>query len=180
MINQSPTIKLSPMTDLPPVDAESMLLELGAGENGFMGTPVGIGKTTLLEYIEDRSAQSKGENLPEDWVPSSTYWIVADGHAAGLLRLRHYLNDALRHKGGHIGYYVRPSYRGQGIATQGLAQALPLAKALGEPRIMLTTNPQNPASIAVIEANGGQLEATVEDPSNGAEAPETILQFWIT
>lgn len=181
MNSQTPTITLLSLGDTPPSDAEGMLLELGAGENGFAGTSVGMGEATLLEYVEACRAQSRGENIREGWVPSTTYWILADGKSAGLLRLRHYLNTELRHKGGHIGYYVRPAYRGKGAAKQALALALPHAKALGETRVMLTTNPDNLGSIKVIEANGGALLARViGDKAHGDSAPPAIiLQYWI-
>jgi len=178
---KAPDISLLSIAHSPPLDAESMLLELGNGDSGFAGTPVGTGEATLDEFIEHCRAQAQGQNLSEGWVPSTTHWIVVDRKAAGLLRLRHYLNDALRRKGGHIGYYVRPTCRGRGVATQSLALALPLAKALGEARVLLTTNPTNTHSIRVIEANGGALAATLNEQtdSNQSTTTETILQYWI-
>jgi len=170
---KAPDISLLSIVNPPPPDAQNMLLELGTGDSGFAGTPVGTGEATLAEFIEHCREQAQGHNLSEGWVPSTTHWIVLDGKAAGLLRLRHYLNAALRRKGGHIGYYVRPACRGLGVATQSLALALPLAKALGEPRVLLTTNPSNIHSMRVIEANGGTLTATLQ------EQAETILQYWI-
>ncbi len=181
MTRKAAAINLLSMDNPPPPDAEGMLLELGSGDSGFSGTPVSTGDATFREFIEHCRAQAIGQNLSEGWVPNTTYWIVVDGKAAGLLRLRHYLNDALRHKGGHIGYYVRPTCRGRGAATQSLALALPLAKALGQTRVMLTTNPSNTHSIRVIEANGGTLTATLNEQSdnNGSVTTETILQYWI-
>lgn len=179
MTNPTPIIALVPPSDEPPQDAQAMLLELGDGESGFSGTPVGSGDATLQDYVTITREQARGENIPEGWVPSTAYWITLNGKAAGLLRLRHYLNEALRHKGGHIGYYVRPSCRGKGIAKQGLALALPHARALGETRVMLTTNPANIHSRKVIEAVGGTLAATVTDQDSNTGATATVLQFWI-
>ena len=168
-------VELLSINETPPADAEGMLLELGSGENGFGGSPVGTGEMTLSEYVLERRASSRGENLAPGWVPQTTYWILVDGKSAGLLRLRHYLNESLRHKGGHIGYYVRPAFRRQGVAAAALKLALPLAAALGETSVMLTTNPGNTGSIRVIEANGGRLEAEVPDHETG----DIILRYWI-
>ena len=69
-----------------------------------------------------------------------------------------YLNDKLRERGGHIGYYIRPSQRGKGYATQALRLALQELKQLGEDRAMLSTDMTNLPSRRVIEANGGVLD----------------------
>jgi len=169
----NPNVELRSVNDSPPADAEGMLLELGNGESGFAGTPVGTGELTLGEFVDERRASSRGESLAPGWVPQTTYWILANGHCAGLLRLRHYLNEALRQKGGHIGYYVRSEWRGQHVASRALALALPLARAHGEHNVMLTTSPDNLASQRVIEANGGVCRAEVID------GDDTILQYWI-
>ena len=67
------------------------------------------------------------------------------------------LNNALRVEGGHIGYDTVPSFRCRGVATEMLRQALPVARALGLPSVLLTCDDTNAASIRVIERNGGSL-----------------------
>jgi predicted acetyltransferase len=95
-------------------------------------------------------------------VPSTTLWLVEHGEGGergdeflGRLSIRHALNDALRVIGGHIGYEVRPSRRGQGLGTLMLALALPRAKALGVDPAMLTCDADNDASWRMIERAGG-------------------------
>ena len=57
-------------------------------------------------------------------------WFVDGVDWLGRLSIRHHLTPALTEIGGHIGYYVRPSARRQGYATQMLTQSLPIAAAL--------------------------------------------------
>jgi predicted acetyltransferase len=109
-------------------------------------------------------------------VPSTHLWAVADGAFVGRVSIRHELNDALRAEGGHVGYDTVPSFRGRGVATEMLRQALPVARALGLTEVLLTCDDTNAASIRVIERNGGSLRET------RALAPCKPLKryYWIT
>ena len=91
-------------------------------------------------------------------VPETILWAVEGGEFVGKLGLRHELNDALRVMGGHIGYDTVPAFRGRGVATFLLREALPLARGLGLKKVLLTCDDTNLASIRVIEKNGGILE----------------------
>lgn len=91
-------------------------------------------------------------------VPETVLWGIHGGMFAGKLGIRHELNDALRLMGGHIGYDTVPSFRRRGVATAMLREALPMARALGLKKALLTCDDTNLASIRVIEKNGGVLE----------------------
>jgi predicted acetyltransferase len=60
--------------------------------------------------------------------------------------------------GGHIGYGIRPSARGRGLATWALRSALPHASELRLEKVLITCNDTNLASARVIEKAGGVLE----------------------
>lgn len=108
-------------------------------------------------------------------VPATHLWAVAEEQFVGRISIRHELNDALRVKGGHIGYDTVPSWRGRGVAREMLRQALPVARMLGLSEVLLTCNDTNAASIRVIERNGGSLRETrVLDPSRPAKR-----YYWI-
>lgn len=79
-----------------------------------------------------------------------------DGRIVGTIRVRHALTEALWQNGGNIGYEVRPSLRNHGYATRMLALALDEARALGLRWVLLTVDPDNAASVRVIEKNGGR------------------------
>ena len=98
-------------------------------------------------------------------VPETILWYVEGDEFLGSVHLRHWLNDALAAWGGHVGYAVRPSAQGRGYATIMLAGMLDHARARGDlDRVMLTVNVKNPASIRVIEKNGGVLQDTIPHP----------------
>ena len=168
-------ITLEAFSNSAPAGASELLLELGAGEAGFGGTEFGRGEMSLAAYLQHTSGEINATNLPAGRVPQTTFWILDDQRAVGLLRMRHRLNDYTRVSGGHIGYYVRPSARRQGLATQALALALQEIVQLGVRSVMLTTNPDNLGSIRVIEENGGVLKAQL--PTQ--DGSDTINQYWI-
>lgn len=96
-----------------------------------------------------------GADLPTDRVPATTRWAEVDGQIVGFAHLRHELNDALRHHGGHVGYSVRPSRRREGIATAILAAVLAEAGGRGIDPVMLCCRVDNEVSRHIIEAAGG-------------------------
>lgn len=99
---------------------------------------------------------------PEGWVPCTYLWLVEGEEFLGSLAIRHTLTEYLLEEGGHIGYSIRPSARGQGHATRALHDAVPVARTLGIDRILVTCSEDNAASRAVIEKNGGVYEDTRE------------------
>lgn len=122
------------------------------------------------EWLGSNQNHEMGINLPEGWVPDIQLVAFAkDGKAVGFLNLRLHLNDYLLEEGGHIGYSIRPSERGKGYAKEALRQGLQVAKEKNIYRALVTCSTENPASRAVILANGGKLE----DVRNGTE------RYWI-
>ncbi|WP_323791491.1 GNAT family N-acetyltransferase [Nocardioides sp.] len=69
-----------------------------------------------------------------------------------------HLTSFLLDTGGHIGYFVRPSRRGEGHAGRALGLALDHAADLGLRRVLLTCDRDNEASRRTIESAGGDLE----------------------
>jgi len=112
-----------------------------------------------------------GQLLDEETTPASpahvtcTYrWLVEGDEYLGTIALRHELNDFLRETGGHVGYGVRPSARGRGLAAEALARVVVLAAERGMPELLVTCEVTNPASRRTIERVGGRLQDEVTDP----------------
>ena len=122
------------------------------------------------DWLENNQNQEMGINLPEGWVPAIQLVAFSEkGQALGFLNLRLRLSDYLLEVGGHIGYSIRPSERGKGYAKKTLRQGLKVAKEKNIKRTLVTCSVNNPASRAVILANGGLLE----DVRDGVE------RYWI-
>jgi len=122
------------------------------------------------EWLESNRDMEMGLGIPEGWVPAVQLVAFAkDGQAVGFLNLRLRLSDYLLEEGGHIGYSIRPSKRSKGYAKEALRQGLQVAKEKNIQRALVTCSMDNPASRAVILANGGQLE----NVRNGTE------RYWI-
>ena len=122
------------------------------------------------EWLESNQNHEMGINLPEGWVPDTQLVAFSrDGQAVGFLNLRLRLSDFLLEEGGHIGYSIRLSERGKGYAKESLRQGLQIAKEKNIKRALVTCSTENPASRAVILANGG----VYENVRNGTE------RYWI-
>ena len=110
-------------------------------------------------------------------VPSNMYLAVRkrDGKIVGMIDLRHHINHpVLGTWGGHCGYSVRPSERGNGYAKEMLRLNLFNAKTLGIPKLLITCDEKNKASEKTILANGGIYEKTID--VDGSK----IKRFWIS
>lgn len=94
----------------------------------------------------------------EGRVHADYWWIVEETTYLGAITLRHGLNDFLLRAGGHIGYGLRPSARGQGLAAWALRSILPRAQELRLDRVLVTCEDSNLASARTIEKAGGVLE----------------------
>ena len=122
------------------------------------------------DWLETNMQKEMGINLPENRVPSIQFVLFDDvGRALGFLNLRLRLNEGLLNYAGHIGYSIRLSERGKGYAKETLRQGLQVAKEKNIKKALVTCSVNNPASRAVILANGGILE----DVRNGVE------RYWI-
>ena len=122
------------------------------------------------EWLEGNRNKEMGINLPENRVPSIQFVSFDDvGRALGFLNLRLRLNEGLLNYAGNLGYSIRPSERGKGYAKETLRQGLQVAREKNIKKALVTCSVNNPASRAVILANGGLLE----DVRNGVE------RYWI-
>ncbi|MET3208729.1 UNVERIFIED_CONTAM: putative acetyltransferase [Paenibacillus sp. PvR008] len=126
----------------------------------------------LLTFL---SNQENGIDLLEGWVKTSTYWLVtANEQVVGAVNIRHKLNESLLNAGGHIGYGIRPSARGNSYAVTMLALALEKAKELGISRALVVCDSDNIASQKTILRNGG-----MPDWDYVEEDGKRMNRFWI-
>lgn len=133
--------------------------DLPKDENGFTNPDFQISRKNfeekaLLSYIN----QSKGNDLPEGYVPCTTYFLWDNDEIVGLFRIRHHLNEFLRTGAGHIGYGIGKKYRGKGYATEGLRLTIEKAwTIIPEDEIYMSVHKDNPASLKVQQKNGAYI-----------------------
>lgn len=110
----------------------------------------------------------------KNFVKHTTFWLINHcNKLVGITNIRHELNDHLKVAGGHIGFGIRPSYRGRGFGNIILKLALVEAKKLGITDVLVTCDQDNLGSIKVIENNRGKTKE--EDIFEGTP----IYRFWI-
>ncbi len=136
----------------------------GAHEDGF-----GLAHDDDVETPEGFSAWvGRLRALPS----ARMWWIVEGDDVLGGVALRTETNDKIQRLG-HVGYGVRPSARGRGVATWALGAVLLHARSRGLRRVLLVCRDDNVESIKVIERCAGVLEGIV------LEGHDPVRRYWI-
>ena len=136
----------------------------------------GSGSLNQYENYEDWLDKTEKEihNKNPNLVPATVYFAIHNGKIVGTIQIRHYLNETLLIRGGHIGYGVRPSERRKGYATKMLKLALDECKKLNITKALVTCDKNNIASSKTIQKCGGVLENEFIDDGGGI-----TLRYWI-
>ncbi|NLK45338.1 MAG: GNAT family N-acetyltransferase [Treponema sp.] len=136
-----------------------------ADENGFINTNAGMDFETFKQKgLPGMIAASKGEGLPEGYVPETFYflWFEDDESSepviVGEFRLRHNLTPSLEKGSGHVGQFIGKDFRGRGFCTEGLRLLVEEAKKIvPENELYLHCNLDNQSSLRVMLKNGGVI-----------------------
>lgn len=113
---------------------------------------------------------ANGINLPEGYVPSTTLWLVENNELIGVTNLRHFLNENIKHCGGHIGLGIRPSYRGKGMGNLLMKLSIEKLFDMNVNELHIHCYKQNLASAKAIKTNGGILHSELHLSSSKDEA----------
>lgn len=163
---------------LPAPEHETAAMDFAAefracGEPRIHGSAGLHNETDYSAWLKKLELWKNPALLPVGRTVSSTFFAMHEGQIVGIIDVRHELNDELLLHGGHIGYSVRPSKRGKGIATRMLSLALDFCRKLGIERALLTCDKSNPASARVMIKNGAVLENEIVQDS------ELLQRYWI-
>ncbi len=167
-----PDLRLRPLIDGDEVEALAAHAELAADDFSFLLDHDAA--RPWVEHVQLHRRMRCGVDLPPDRVRGAFLLATVGDAVIGRVSVRFELNEWLAHQGGHIGYGIRPGRRGQGYATEVLRQALVVARSEGVGAALLTCDPHNEASAAVIVRNGG-----VEDKPHTDATGKTVRRFWI-
>lgn len=131
-------------------------------------------------YIQTTIDHRNGKNLPDGWVPSTTWWLINNGKFIGHVNIRHKLAPKLMKVGGNIGYAVRTSERKKGYGTEILRLALEKAREMEMKRVMITCDDNNVGSFKIIEKNGGVLDELYKcEKSVAGQFHGMVRRYWI-
>lgn len=167
-----PDLRLRPLND--DDEAEALVAHTELAADGFSFLLDHDAARPWAEHVQLYRRLRRGVDLPADRVRGAFLLATMADEVVGRVSLRFELNDWLATQGGHIGYGIRPGWRGQGYGTEVLRQALVVARSEGVGAALLTCDPANMASAAVIFHNGG-----VEDEPHTDAAGTTKRRFWI-
>ena len=138
--------------------------DIPANENGFTNDYSGISRQNFESVaLPNLINYSRGQNLPEGYVPETFFFLWKEDEIIGQFRVRHHLCESLRTGAGHIGYYIKPEFRGRGYGTEGLRLTLEVAcTIIPEDEFYLRVNKDNPASLKAMLKNGGYIHSEDE------------------
>lgn len=136
----------------------------------------GLDNLSVPEWLALLKRKSARATCPEGLVPDSTFLCIraADNAVVGMVSIRHELNGYLENYGGHVGYSIHPNERGKGYGKAQFALALLECRALGLNAVLLTCEPGNLASRAIILSQGGVLEDSRTRPDG-----KTFERYWV-
>lgn len=135
--------------------------ELGAEER--YPFPMDFDHSDFSALLDRLESFRTGVDLPDGFVPSTTYWLVEKEELVGVSSLRHVLNERLRHAGGHIGLGIRPTFRGKRLGECLLRLTIEKAGQLGIQTVHVHCHKHNEPSARMIRENGGRLDSEIEE-----------------
>lgn len=129
------------------------------GDDHYYFNKYKMGLEDFHEYIKCLHNYSKGIDLQQGYVQTSSFWLIHSDEVVGVARVRHENQEF----SGHIGYDVAPCYRNKGYGSEILKLALKEAYKIGIKEAIVTCNIENIASKKIIEKQNGKLLETIFD-----------------
>lgn len=137
--------------------------------------------TGFLNSMDDSDAKGRPVRLPDGSevprLPGIKRWIWDEGFCGTIgLRWQPGRADLPPHCLGHIGYAIVPWRRNEGLATRALREILPYARSVGLAYVDLSADPENHASIRVMEKAGARFVETITTPAALGARPNGLYR----
>jgi predicted acetyltransferase len=113
----------------------------------------------------DRYLEADSER---EWLPTYHFNMMRAGlsEVIGSINLRIGNPERVILYRGHIGYSVKPEYRGHHFAARSVRLLMPLAAAHGLNPVWITCDPDNLSSRRTCELAGAELVETIDVPAD--------------
>ena len=136
-----------------------MLQGILAVENGFTNPAYNLSFEEYKIWLQDMINHSKGIDLPEGWIPYTTYILYINDIPVGYGRIRHSSSDYLETVvgAGNLGYGISKEHRGKGYGNILFSELLKKCKAYGYNEIKLFPLKSNKATVKIMLNNGGKI-----------------------
>ena len=136
-----------------------MLQRISDGENGFSNPVYHLSYEAYKEWLKKEDDISKGINLPEGWIPATTYFLYIDDVPVGYGRVRHSSSEYLENVigAGNLGYGIAEPYRGKGFGGILFEELLKKCKGIGYKEINLFPLKSNTPTVKIMLKNGGEI-----------------------
>ncbi len=136
-----------------------MLQNIPAVENGFTNPAYDLSYDEYKDWLRITDNNSRGIDLPDGWIPYTTYVLYVDDAPVGYGRVRHSSSEYLETVvgAGNLGYGIARGYRGKGYGGILFKELLKKCKEIGYKEIKLFPMKNNTASVSIMLKNGGQI-----------------------
>lgn len=149
------------------IDEYNMLQCIDKAEYGFTNDVYGMSYDEYKNWLIRESDISNSRNLPENWIPQTTYFLYVDTQPVGIARIRHHSSDYLENQGvGNFGYGIAKPHRGKGYGNILFLSVLKKCKNLGYSKIKSFVHIENIASNKIFMSNGATFLGTFHEEKN--------------
>ena len=143
-------------------DCYELLQNIGRQENDFTNPVHDMSFDEFKSWLQQQDDWSKGENLPNGYVPQVCYWLIEESTPVGFGKIRLGLTEQSRLEGGNLGYAIDSRHRGKGLGSKLLELLVLKTKEMKLESPLVTVKKFNYASKRVAEHNGGKLVKETE------------------
>ena len=128
-------------------------------ENGFSNPAYNLSFEEYKKWLQEVDNHSKSIDLPEGWIPYTTYVLYINDTPVGYGRVRHTSSEYLENVigAGNLGYGISKEYRGKGYGDILFKELLKKCKDFGYKEIKLFPLKSNEATVKIMLKNGGKI-----------------------